>query len=243
MKIHRRRLVARHSIAALALLAISLPAAAQWTGKGEAGLAIADGNSDTRTANAKITIGKKVDAWEHSLGLSGLYVRNDGETSAKRWESFLQTRYSFGGGNTYVFGGGRYEEDRFSGFDHQGVLDAGIGHKFIDSEKTKLSGQVGVGYKFWETLDTPRDKDGSVAGTAGLDFSHQLTASTSVFNKFGAEVTSDNNFLQNELGVAVKMSDRLALSLGYTVRHNTDPPEGFKKTDTLSTVNLVYEVK
>jgi putative salt-induced outer membrane protein len=56
-------------------------------------------------------------------------------------------------------------------------------------------------------------------------------------------VSSDNNFLQNELGVAVKVSDRLALSLGYALRHNTDPPAGFRKTDTLSTVNLVYEVK
>ncbi len=76
----------------------------------------------------------------------------------------------------------------------------GIGHKFVDSETTKLSGRVGVGYKFWETLDTPRDKDGSIAGTAGVDFSHQFNASTSVFNKFGAEVTSGNNFLQNEAG-------------------------------------------
>ncbi len=41
----------------------------------------------------------------------------------------------------------------------------------------------------------------------------------------------------------MKVSDRIALSLGYAVRHNTDPPAGFKKTDTLSTVNLVYEVK
>ena len=236
----------RHSIAACALLAISLPAAAQWTGKGEAGVAVADGNTESTTANAKITIGRKVDAWEHAFGLAGLYVRSDGETSAERWESFLQTRYNFGSGRTYWFGGARYEQDEFSGFDYQGVLDTGAGHKFIDGEKTKLTGQVGIGYKFWEslaTLEAPRDKDGSVAGTAGLDFSHQLTDTTRVFNKFGAEITADNNFLQNEFGVAVKVSDRLALSLGYTVRHNTDPPEGFRKTDTLSTVNLVYEVK
>ena len=27
------------------------------------------------------------------------------------------------------------------------------------------------------------------------------------------------------------------------VRHNTDPPVGFEKTDTLTTINLVYELK
>ena len=70
---------------------VALPAAAQWTGKGEAGLAIANGNSDTKTANAKVAVGKKVDNWEHSAGLAGLYVRNDGDTTARRWAAFLQT--------------------------------------------------------------------------------------------------------------------------------------------------------
>ena len=243
MKLDRIRTAVRHSAATLALLAFALPAAAQWTGKGEAGLAIANGNSDSRTANAKVTIGKQVDNWEHSAGLAGLYVRNDGDTTARRWETFAQTRYSFGGGKTFWFGGARYEKDRFSGFDHQGVINAGLGHKFFDSDTTKLSGQAGVGYKFLEILGTPNEKDSSVVGTAGLDFSHQLTETTSLTNKFGAEIASDNNFLQNELGFAVKVSNRIALSLGYAVRHNTDPPAGFKKTDTLSTVNLVYEVK
>jgi putative salt-induced outer membrane protein len=78
---------------------------------------------------------------------------------------------------------------------------------------------------------------------ASLNFDHQITSTTTVYDKFGGEFTSDNNFLQNELGLTVKMTDRLALSLAYGVRHNTNPPAGFKKTDTLSTLNLVYEVK
>lgn len=227
---------------ALALLLVALPAAAQWTGKGEAGLAIASGNTETKTANAKVAIARKADAWEHSASLAGLYVRNDGDTTAKRWELGGQSRYSFSE-HMFWYGGARYEQDRFSGFDHQGVLSTGVGRKFIDNDTTKLSGQVGVGYKFYELIGTPNDKDSSLTGVASLDFSHQLTATTAVFNKFGGEFNSDNNFLQNELGLQVKMTDRLALALAYAVRHNTDPPAGFDKTDTLSTINLVYEVK
>ncbi len=36
------------------------------------------------------------------------------------------------------------------------------------------------------------------------------------------------------------MSDALALKAGLEVRHNTDVLVGTKKTDTLTTVNLVY---
>ena len=201
------------------------------------------GNSKSKTANAKIGLGWKTGSWENSFGLAGLYVRTDGQTTARRWEATEQTRYNFGGDGTYWFGGGRYEEDRFSGFDHQGVVDTGVGHKFINTDTTKLSGQVGVGYKFSKTSGTPSEKNSNVAGTAGLDFSRKLTATTTLTNKFGAEIASGNKFLQNELGVAVKVSDRLALAVAYAVRHNTAPPAGFKKTDTLTTMNLVYEVK
>src|SRR6188474_2182821 len=114
MRTLRLREFARRSLATCLLLAMALPAAAQWTGKGEAGLAIADGNSNTKSANARIAIGRKVESWEHALGLAWLYVRNNGVTSAKRWESFAKTQYNFGGGRTFWFGGARYEEDRFS---------------------------------------------------------------------------------------------------------------------------------
>lgn len=240
---HTPHKCARCLIAICALLAVAAPAAAQWTGKGEAGLAIASGNSDSRTANAKISVGRKVGNWENTLGLAGLYVRNNGDTTARRWEATGQTHYNFSGDGTFWFGGVRYEEDHFSGFDHQGVIDTGVGHKFIDSDTTKLSGQLGVGYKFSQAFDPPREKHNSAAATVGLDFSHKLTRTTTLTNKFGAEVISGNKFLQDELGAAVKVSDRLALALAYAVRHNTEPPAGFKKTDTLTTVNLVYEVK
>jgi putative salt-induced outer membrane protein YdiY len=39
------------------------------------------------------------------------------------------------------------------------------------------------------------------------------------------------------------MSDAFALSFGVGVRVNSDPPAGSKKTDTLTTLNLVYAFK
>lgn len=235
---------ARLALAAALLLA-SLPAAAQWTGKGEAGVALASGNTESRTANARVSMGYKRDDWENTFGLGGLYVRTEGETTARRWEAMAQTRFDFFA-NNFWYGGLRYEEDRFSGFDHQGLATTGVGRRFIQNDTTRLIGQVGAGYKFWETLESltePADKDSSVTGVASLEFDHKLTGTTTVFDRFSGEFTSDNNFLQNEVGVAVKMTDRMALSLAYALRHNTDPPDGFEKTDTLVTVNLVYEVK
>jgi putative salt-induced outer membrane protein len=241
----RRSTTSSRWSAALLLLA-AMPAAAQWTGKGEAGLAMADGNSDTRTGNARLALTRTADAWEHGVTLAGLYVRNDGATTARRWEAGAQTRFDFAT-HTFWYGGVRYEEDRFSGFQRQGLVNTGIGRRFIDNDTTKLLGQAGVGYRFFREVDqlgVPEGAKGSdLAGVTSLEFSHALTDTTSLFDKFSGEFTSSNSFLQNEIGVAVKMSDRMALALAYAVRHNTDPPTGFRKTDTLTTVNLVYEVQ
>jgi putative salt-induced outer membrane protein len=76
-----------------------------------------------------------------------------------------------------------------------------------------------------------------------LDYDHKLTATSSVLDKLVVEAGADNTFVQNDIALQVKMTDVLALAVGYSVRHNTDPPAGFEKTDTLTTINLVYEIK
>jgi putative salt-induced outer membrane protein len=87
---------------------------------------------------------------------------------------------------------------------------------------------------------TPLDATGNAIGTVGVDFSHSFTKTTVLTNKFLMEAGSDNTLLHNELALTVKMSDKLALSVGYTVIDNTKPPAPLKKLDTLTSVNLVF---
>jgi putative salt-induced outer membrane protein len=54
------------------------------------------------------------------------------------------------------------------------------------------------------------------------------------------EAGETNTFAANELALQVKINARLSLAAGIGVRHNSDPPLGRKKTDTLTTLNLVY---
>ena len=92
-------------------------------------------------------------------------------------------------------------------------------------------------------LIAPGESDSEAVFRGTLDYDHKLTATTSVLEKFVVEAGSNNTFAQNDIAVQVKVTDVLALAVGYSVRHNTDPPAGFEKTDTLTTVNLVYELK
>src|SRR3954468_19045697 len=131
-------------LAAAATLLLSLfglsPAHADWSGKGEAGLVIATGNTETKTANAKLLLANEIDKWKHQFGGAALYASSDPEgTTAQRWEAFEQSDYNFSP-RTFWFGAARYEDDEFSGFEYQAVLSTGIRRKLTDTDITKSVG-------------------------------------------------------------------------------------------------------
>jgi len=243
---------ARVVAAAVILTAgLTAPVLAESSGRGEIGAVLASGNTQSRSGNVKISVDLEADKWSHKAGFAGVYVSNDLGTTAQRWEVFEQSNYQFDP-HVFWFGGLRYEDDRFSGFDYQATVSTGLGRNFIDTEPTKLSAQLGVGYKNSSTRQTfdpatgllvPAVRNSTIAAIGNAEYRHALNAATSLRDKLTIESTSSNTFLQNEVGLEVKMTVKLALAVSFAVRHNTDPPEAFKKTDTLTTVNIVYDTK
>jgi putative salt-induced outer membrane protein len=242
----------RRWIFAVTAVITAVPAHADWTGKGEAGLVVASGNTNTETANAKMRLVNETDNWKNMFGAAALYSSDEEGKIANRWETFGEIGWKFTARN-FLFAAGRYEQDEFSGFEYQATASGGVGRRFFDSPNTQMVGTIGAGYKFLEERDSFDDETGvliedgdserEVVFRATLDLDHQFTETTSLVNKFIVESGSDNTFAQNDLSLQVKMTDVLALAVGYSVRHNTNPPAEFTGTDTLTTINLVYEIK
>ena len=241
-------------IFATALLVIGAPtgaAYADWSGKSEAGVVISSGNTNTKAGNAKLDLTYDVKKWKFIFDATGVYTSDDTGTTGQRWEVKGQHEYNFDP-KTFWYDSARYENDRFSGFLYQAALGAGLGHRFFDTPDLKLTAQGGVGYKLAETRDSlaedgvtfvPGETDREAILQAGVDYEQALTGTTKLINKFLTEAGSQNVFLQNDLSLQVKITQVLALAVGYSVRHNTKPPGGFKNTDTLTTLNMVYEFK
>jgi putative salt-induced outer membrane protein len=153
------------------------------------------------------------------------------------------------------FGALRGEQDRFSGFAYQATLSTGASYKFIDSAKTKLQASLGAGYKKFreevlvksdagEVLDRiPGELGDDVVGTLSSDFEHAFTETTKLTNKLLTEFGGDNTAVANDIALQVSMTQSFALAVGLGIRYNSDPPPLSESTDTLTTVNLVYNIK
>lgn len=222
-----------------------------WIGKGQFGFLSSRGNSDAESINGNVDLLRYDGAWKNEFYVGGLYGKNSGIVSAERWETRGQSNYSISE-QLFAFGALRYEHDLFDGFQYQASLTGGMGYKLINEADTKLTAQIGAGYRRLrpETIDkdstgvvisrTPLDATGEAIATVGVDFSHAFNKSTVFTNKFLAEAGSSDTLLHDELALTVKMSDKLALSVGYTITDNTKPPAPLKKLDTLASVNLVF---
>jgi putative salt-induced outer membrane protein len=154
---------------------------------------------------------------------------------------------------SYVVGALRYEHDDFSPFDYQAVASIGYGYTVLKNQTDELSVEAGPGYKSYRPIDTrgPQVVDGQpvvhrfdtqheIVARGLLAYKHAFTDSTAFVDTFLVEAGSDNTFAQNDAGVQVDMSKKLALKVGYQTRHNSDVAPGIKATDQLLTTNLVY---
>jgi putative salt-induced outer membrane protein len=222
-----------------------------WIGKGQFGFLDSRGNSEAESINGSIDLLRYDGAWKNELLVTGLYGKNSDIVSAERWETREQSNYTVSG-NLFVFGGLRFEHDLFDGFQYQASVTSGLGYKLMNTDDTKLTLQVGAGYRRLRPeiivkddtgavlSRTPQEATGEGIGTVGVDFSQVVTKTTTFTNKFLMEAGSDNTLLHDELALNVKMSDKLALSVGYGITDNTKPIAPLKKLDTTTSVNLVF---
>ena len=247
--------ISRKLFAVAALLGLIAPAAqAQWSGKAELGIMLSDGNTEAKSANTKVDLTHTGARWKNNFYVAALYGENAEFATAERYEARYQADLRLTDKLSWFFAL-RGEEDRFSGFAYQATASTGVTYQFIDSPTTKLDASVGAGYRrlqpqilietdAGEVLQRIKgEEDSEPVGTLSSNYEHSFTESTKITNKFLAEVGSDNSALQDDIALAVNMTDTLALAVGIGVRYNSDPPPLAESTDTLFTVNLVYNIQ
>jgi putative salt-induced outer membrane protein len=221
------------------------------SGKGQLGFVASQGNAQGKSANAALDLTYVAGPWKHALSLAGLYGQSTGVVSAERWSALWQSDRKISS-RAFAFGSLRYEHDMFDGFQYQATAASGLGYRLIQSKSTTLSTQLGAGYTLSrpETLTrnavgavtarTPLASQGYAIGTLGINYQQTLTSTTTLSDILLVNSGSANTLATNNLALAVKVSTRLAMSIGYQLQNNTHPPAGIRHLDSTETVNLVY---
>jgi len=237
-------------IALAATLLLSISAYAQdeeevvelgWSGTGEFGFVSTTGNTETVALNAKLNFILTQERWRHRFTGTALNTSEDGNKDNERYTMEMQSDRKLSE-KSWLFGAFRWDADKFGSYDPQMSLTAGYGRQLMKSEKHELRGEIGAGYrKLEETVSGNTSSE--FIGRFLLDDSWQVFQSTLWTNRLLVETGSSNTFTQFNTGLAVSMTERFALKLGFEIRHNSEVPKGIadsENTDTITSANLVY---
>lgn len=225
-----------------------------WAIRSVLGYSKTGGNTDNSAGNLLLHGAHVMGDWKLLFGVDALYGSTKGQTTAQAWDAYLQANYNITP-RFYWYIGGRYDDDRFSGFAYQAALKSGLGYKFIDTGATKLAAQAGAGYRRLRPEILMKNDIGAVVSRteqpeesdaifdAGVAFEHNFNEYTKLLATVTMQSGSQNTLTNANVALQVKMTDRLALSAGYKLIDNSSPPPGSGRRDTLTTLGLVYELK
>jgi putative salt-induced outer membrane protein len=225
-----------------------------WLGSGQAGLLASNTTTSADSYNIKLDLSRIDGPWTNKIYVGGFYSKTNDIVGGER----LEGRYELDHKVTdrlFWFVSGDAVRDLFSGFDYQATLAGGMGYKFIETKATQLDATVGVGYQRQELqmlITNPADgaviqringaSQGDAVATFGANLAQTLTSTTKLTDKLLITTGQLDTAVANDIAIAVAMSSKLAVSLGYGIRYNSAPPPGVKKLDQLTTVNVVYNI-
>lgn len=218
-------------------LASATSTSGSWRGSAEMGASITTGNSRTSSVDGQLKLKYMTGPWTQYFKLGTLQARQNGNSTANRTIGEFTSHYQIDNRN-YVFGTARASHDAFSGYDYQASVSGGLGRILWDTKAGKLAVEAGPGYRRAKVTGGPVES--SAIARLHADFRYKVTDSSRFTQTLSIEAGSDNTEMNAETGFSVAVTKTIAMKLAYTVQHNTHVPIGTQKTDTFTSINLVY---
>ncbi len=196
------------------------------------------GNTDTQTFDTQLRYTlRTAGGWIHNARFQALVAEQDSLTSGERYVLDGKSDYRIGE-RGYMFGKANYTDDRFTGYDYQASLAAGYGHYFSNTDELFLEAFGGLGYRHNALAVGP--DDGEAIISLGQNLEWAFTDSTSLNQSLTSEIGDDLTVSRFEISLVSNLIGQLATKIAFQVRHISEVPVGREKTDTQTSVSLVY---
>lgn len=195
-----------------------------WTGSFGAGLALTQGNRDTRNLNLSFDV-KRDPKTRTTFKADGLYIlaTEDGDENVDRGLFSARLEYALRP-RLYTFGQVGYVRDRFKEIDYLIAPTAGLGYKVIASDRTTLDVDGSVGMVFEKNTGLDLESDGALI--FGEKFAHKLTSTATLTQGVSALLKMDDPgdaLYTFGVGLAASLSTRFQLKVEFQDIYKTRP--------------------
>jgi putative salt-induced outer membrane protein len=194
-------------------------------------------STTTSSLNAELKLGYNTTLWQHRLDLQAVTAATDDKTTAEQYFGAFQSNRLLST-HTYAFGYLGYLHDRFSGYRYQASELAGYGVRVVDTKTQTLAFEAGVGLTQARQIGGPSDHSPAVRGSELYDW--KFSSHGAISQSLMAERSNFNLYSQFKTQLAVQLVGNLALTLGYTIQHNSNVAENAPQTTSMTSISVQY---
>jgi putative salt-induced outer membrane protein YdiY len=206
---------------------------------GDAGFVNTTGNTEVTTINLGNKLEFATNGWGVTQTFGLIYGRLDGETNTSLWRAGLRGDRAITA-RVGLFVRSEFDRNTFAGIRSRFNQSAGLSAQLIDTERTKLRGELGGGYVWQRGVPPALDQD-FAAGRAALAFDRFLGEKS----RFSQTVEVLPNFkngddlrINTQTSLVAPITSGIAMKASYEIRYDGLPEPGFKETDRIFTTGV-----
>ena len=209
----------------------------RWSGEAEVGFFATKGNNSNSNATISIISYYNQRFLKHTLKGEIYLANSQGEKTSESFSLDYKLDY-FVNKERYVFNLSSYNRDKFSNISSRIADIVGYGRHLIKNKTHTLNSEYGFGIRQTKYIDKTK-KSKEPAGYFALHYKRKLTKNTTLKEDFSILTGKDNTFSELKTALEVEMTEKLSLSVKYTLHHNKKVPIGFEKVGMVMSINLV----
>ena len=208
-----------------------------WKGQIELGAFRSTGNTSNFGVTGALKLDRKGIDWEHMIQLTADYQKDSGVISREQYGASYQPRYTLND-NLFTYGRLQYERDKIQGFRDRYSFSGGLGYRLLNGPDLNLALEAGPALRRTIFVDEPSETTWSIL--TSIDFGWKVNDTIKLTQNASSYIGSDDSTFTSLTGIEAGMAKGLKAKLSYSIKHESSPPEGALKTDTISRFSLVY---
>lgn len=212
-----------------------------WTGSVGLSYLSTSGNTDTESLGFATAWARQPTPWGMEVAATVHRAESEGVTTAERYLGGVRGKRAIGDRHE-LFGGLSYESNELGGFDSRVIVEAGALWKAFSTSTQELALDGGL---TWTAEDAVvGEREDFLGALLGVAYAWKISA-TATFRErlvfYPNFDTSDDWRIRSEASLEAALADAWALRVGFLVSRDNLPPPGFEKTDSATSVSLVFK--
>lgn len=209
----------------------------QWKGDLELGYLNTGGNEDNLSFQTRARVQNERRRFRHTGRMDVIVSEENRQTTQEQYEVTQKSAFKFFPKH-YLFELLRFDRNTFSGYRYRWSEVIGYGYRAVATKEVTLDLELGPGARQTRPVagDWPDEAIFLLAGDLSWDVSTISKFNQYLYYEWGER----DAYTKSVTSLALKLAQSFSMKTSFTVTHHSEPLLDVRKTDTTSSVTIVY---